>query len=276
MTVLSYHPCFVAEDNRLCAGRLPDDRDLAAIGNAAAVILPQGCSQALWRMASAHCQRVFPDYTARFEYPGKTGQVRLFARTGAAHPASVVCDQAAQLPADPGTLPFGLPFYFKFDHGGEGEGVFWVDSAATYGRLAAKAGLAEKEGRGGAVLQAPVPTGGRVLRVAVIGQSLHTYWRVHDDRHRAVVNLAGGGSVDSSSDPHLQQKGARAVQTFCRTTGINLAGFDLLFDATASDPQPLFLEINYFFGRQGLGGSERYYALLETEIRRWLAGQGLA
>jgi ribosomal protein S6--L-glutamate ligase len=41
------------------------------------------------------------------------------------------------------------------------------------------------------------------------------------------------------------------------------------------DPRPLFLEINYFFGRAGLGGSERFYDMLQTEIDNWLAGLGL-
>lgn len=272
---MSFHPCFVADDNRLCAGREPDGRDLAAIGRAEAVILPQGCSEALWHMASTHCPRVFPDYAARFAYPGKTGQIRLFARVGVAHPRSVVCQTAAQLPEDPASLFFGLPFFFKFDHGGEGEGVFQVDGADTYRRLVQRAVVADREGRGGVVLQAPVPTGGRVLRVVVIGQGLHVYWRVHEDRQRAVINLAEGGSVDATSDPILQQKARVAVQGFCRATGINLAGFDLLFDATDPDPAPQFLEINYFFGRRGLGGSKRYYALLDDAIRRWLADQGV-
>jgi ribosomal protein S6--L-glutamate ligase len=275
MTVLSFHPCFVADKNRLCAGREPNDEDLAAIGRAAAVILPQGCSEALWRMASANCPRVFPNYAARFACPGKTGQICLFARIGVAHPPSVVCERAAQLPEDPACLPFGLPFFFKFDHGGEGEGVFPVDGTAAYQRLAQRAAAADREGRGGVVLQAPVPTGGRVMRVVVIGDSRRTYWRVHGNATRAVVNLTGGGTVDARSDPHLQHRAAAAVSDFCRATGINLAGFDLLFDATDPDPAPQFLEINYFFGRQGLGGSQRYYALLEAAIRGWLADQGL-
>jgi ribosomal protein S6--L-glutamate ligase len=104
---------------------------------------------------------------------------------------------------------------------------------------------------------------------------LHSYWRVHDDKNRPVITLAGGGVVDFDADPLLRQAAEEAVRGFCRATGINLAGFDLLFDANDPHPRPLFLEINYFFGRQGLGGSQRYYALLETEIRRWLADQGL-
>jgi ribosomal protein S6--L-glutamate ligase len=30
------------------------------------------------------------------------------------------------------------------------------------------------------------------------------------------------------------------------------------------------LEINYFFGRSGLGGSQVYYEILQKEILNWL------
>jgi ribosomal protein S6--L-glutamate ligase len=41
------------------------------------------------------------------------------------------------------------------------------------------------------------------------------------------------------------------------------------------DPEPLFLEINYYFGRRGLGGSERYYSMVHQAIREWLSRAGL-
>jgi ribosomal protein S6--L-glutamate ligase len=37
----------------------------------------------------------------------------------------------------------------------------------------------------------------------------------------------------------------------------------------------MLLEINYFFGRKGLGGSENYYRILLAEIRNWLARRNL-
>ena len=61
----------------------------------------------------------------------------------------------------------------------------------------------------------------------------------------------------------------------CAGTHINLAGVDILFSSEESRPVPLFLEINYFFGRQGIGGSEAYYALLVEQIHRWIADQKL-
>jgi hypothetical protein len=62
----------------LCAGRQPDDSDLAAIRKAEAVILPQGCMESLYRMAREENRPVFPNYDLRFRHPGKTGQARLF------------------------------------------------------------------------------------------------------------------------------------------------------------------------------------------------------
>ena len=65
-----------------------------------------------------------------------------------------------------------------------------------------------------------------------------------------------------------------AVHRVCNETGINLAAFDILFTsdaAIASPDTPIFLEINYFFGRQGIGGSEGLYELLREGISDWLA-----
>ena len=93
-------------------------------------------------------------------------------------------------------------------------------------------------------------------------------------------SLAKGAVIDRDSDPRLQETAREAVRRFCRTTGINLAGIDILFSSSErpgfDQPEPIFLEINYFFGRQGLGGSDPYYALLEKEIRKWIDGLGLA
>ena len=71
------------------------------------------------------------------------------------------------------------------------------------------------------------------------------------------------------------EKAVRSVKDFCSLTGINLAGFDLLFSTDAKAASPLFLEINYYFGRRGLGGSEMFYDLLETEINQWIESLGL-
>jgi ribosomal protein S6--L-glutamate ligase len=35
------------------------------------------------------------------------------------------------------------------------------------------------------------------------------------------------------------------------------------------------LEINYFFGRRGLGGSEPFYRIFTEEVDKWLKGLDL-
>ena len=57
-------------------------------------------------------------------------------------------------------------------------------------------------------------------------------------------------------------------------TGINLAAIDFIFDFSQPDPEPLFLEINYVFGRRGLGGSMNFYHLLSEALQQWLAEHG--
>jgi len=70
-----------------------------------------------------------------------------------------------------------------------------------------------------------------------------------------------------------------ATKTIIAQTGINLAGFDFLFASNAlahNTIEPLLLEVNYFFGRRGLGGSEQYYPLLVNAIEQWIADMNLS
>jgi ribosomal protein S6--L-glutamate ligase len=278
--ILSFHPCFEADSNRLCAGREPDEKDLAAIVAADAVILPQGCRESLYRMVRQHCPHVFPDYGARFQYPGKTGQARLFQDLGAPHPRTWVFDDTKHFQRSGTRIrDIGFPLVFKLDWGGEGDTVFLVRSQSDLARALSKASAYEKSGLRGFVLQARVADSNRTLRVAVIGQTQKAYWRIQDNPGIFGTSLASGAHIDTESDPDLRHKALALTRGFCRQSRINLAGFDFLFDRSGPAPngrQPLFLEINYFFGRTGLGGSTRFYAMLQAEIDKWLVGLGMA
>jgi ribosomal protein S6--L-glutamate ligase len=275
LTVLSFHPIYVADRNRLCAGRAPDSDDVAAMRGAHAVILPQGCRRSLYEAARRSCRFVFPDYGARFEFPGKIGQARLFEQLAVARPRTEAFagadDYFRRYPPLAGQMPLPFPFVFKFDWGGEGDTVFLVASSADFMKLMRRARAFERTGQRGFLIQERIHAGNRVLRVAVIGQRLVSYWRSAAPGEPFPVNLARGGVVDRRSDPHLIAAAERATRDFCRRTDINLAGFDFLFHTDPPDATPLFLEINYFFGRRGLGGSHAYYRLLTAEIDRWLS-----
>ena len=277
MKILSFHPLYEGDHNILCAGREPDRTDLAAIKSADAVILPQGCKPALYTMTTDNCRNVFPNYHARFKYPGKIGQSRLFMETGVAHPRTETFANIQTFTERYGDMPgkagFDFPFVAKFDWGGEGENVSCIQTAEQFQNFQLQAIRYERTGQTGFLLQELVPAQGRVLRVTVIGHHMVSYWRLQEDPEAFYTNISKGARIDTELDPNLQAAGVMTTRYFCQKNRINLAGFDFLFssDALADGVvEPLFLEINYFFGRRGLGGSENYYELLQDAIQKWI------
>lgn len=276
--ILSFHPLFQGDLNIVCAGRPLNGSDLRAIRAADAVILPQGCDRELYRAARENCPLVFPNYDVRFEYPGKAAQIRLFQDTATVHPRTEIYSEAAEYFQKHGRYankpPFEWPFVFKFDWGGEGETVHRVGSEKQLRGLLRLAETYEGTGQKGFMLQELIFSN-RTLRVAVIGRRRISYWRVQPDPKRFTSGIAAGGTIDHQADPHLQAVGKAAVGEFCKRTSVNLAGIDLLFPDPTPGRPPYFIEVNYFFGRRGLGGSGKYYSMLLEEIRNWLADSGL-
>jgi ribosomal protein S6--L-glutamate ligase len=268
--ILSFHPCYIADCNRICAGRLPEKADLLAIQASKAVILPQGSSQALYDMARHNCRHVFPSLDAKFEYPGKSGQIRLFRKFKISHPKTLLFDSTADFKQTikNNNLRVPFPLVLKFNWGGEGEGVFFIHSDPKMQQVLKKVAAFEASGQKGFLIQEFIPCANRSLRVVVINERLISYWRVQKKENTFFSHISKGARLDHNGDLALQKIGQRAVIDLCQKTGINLAGFDILFPENKKTP--LFLEINYFFGRSGLGGSEKYYELLLEQIRKWI------
>jgi ribosomal protein S6--L-glutamate ligase len=266
--IVSFHPMFEADKNIICAGRDPGADDLAAIKSAEAVVLPQGCRQSLYEMARDNCRHVFPDYEIRFNYPGKIGQMRLFQKNGTAHPHAEtyasLADFRRQYGDDSKDIAFELPCVFKFDWGGEGETVYLINSRKDLKKVLQKAADFEKTGQKGFLLQQYVPTEGKTVRVVIIGRTLISYWRIQE-------NTDSGAHIDAEFEPERQNIAKVFVKNFCNKTNINLAGFDIIFAPVKEYIKPLMLEINYFFGRRGLGGSDAFYEILKPEIQNWIA-----
>ncbi|MFZ0484991.1 MAG: hypothetical protein WAL93_16510 [Desulfobacterales bacterium] len=278
--ILSYHPCFEADKNRLCAGRKPGTDDLAAILAADAVILPQGCYESLYTMARNNCKHVFPNFDAKFKYKGKIGQARLFQNINAAHPKTEIhlnmdafSKHYGGSPEKPG---FDFPFVFKFDWGGDGDHVYLIQSVENFSNVLQIARKYETSGQKGFIIQEYIPANNRSLRVVVIGRTIVSYWRIQHNTDHFLSNVAKGAMIDYDSDHDLQKTAIMSVKNFCSQTRINLAGFDILFSSKKKVETPLFLEINYFFGRQGLGGSDNFYDILTKEIMKWIESLGLS
>lgn len=273
--IVSFNPIFEADHNIICAGREPNASDLTAIKTADAVILPQGCRQSLYQMAIDNCRHVFPNYAVRFDYPGKIGQIQLFQKNGTAHPHAEIYPSldaiSQQYGEDLKDIAFELPCVFKFDWGGEGETVYLINTPQDLKSVLQKAADFERSGQRGFLLQEYVPTRGKTLRVVIIGRTLISYWRIQENADRFVSSVSQGAKIDVTLAPERQTVAKVFVKNLCNKTGINLAGFDVIFAPVKEHIKPLMLEINYFFGRRGLGGSDAYYKILKKEINNWIS-----
>jgi ribosomal protein S6--L-glutamate ligase len=272
--IVSFHPMFEADKNIICAGREPNAADLAAIKAAKAIILGQGCCRSLYETARANCSNVFPNYDAKFKYPGKIGQIKLFRNINVCHPSTEIYSDIASFQTrydqSPNPLPWQYPFVLKLDWGGEGDTVYLINSTEDLQKIMKQTAEFEKSGQSGFLLQEYVPSNNRTLRVVVIGRRMISYWRIQQNTGDFHASLSKGAVIDSTVQPELQHKAAALVKQICHKTGINLAGFDVIFSSEFDNPEPMLLEINYFFGRKGLGGSEAYYRILQEEIQTWL------
>ena len=247
-------------------------------GRAEAVLLPPACSEALYRASRASGARLFPCYESRFSHPGKSGQVRLFREHGLPHPETRIWPsiEALRRAVGKGEDPLHeFPFLLKTDTDHEGRGIRVIRSAADL--VPALEALEQRLGReGGTILsQAMVPAGGNALRAVIVGRDIRTYWKRVSPLKDMVATVSGGAAIDFEWRRDLQEKGRQVAERLRRETGINVAAADMVFPMDLADPDPLVLEINYFFGRRGLGGSEAFYRMLFAAARKWLEHEGL-
>jgi ribosomal protein S6--L-glutamate ligase len=276
--ILSFHPCFAADEQIILGPRALSRTERARMRSATAVILPQGRFAELQRACERYGVRAFPDYRARLRYPGKIGQYRLFQRHALPHPETLCWSSLQVFRAalgTRGTPPHSTPFLIKANHGHEGEGIFVVERAADIPEVMEKLALRERSSESGFISQALVESGGNVLRAVVIGKRIVAYWKRSSTPAERITTISRGAAIDPVWRPDLLRKGTYWAGVFSKRSAANLAALDFVVPMAEADPEPLFLEVNYFFGRRGLGGSLRYYRLLHQAIRQWLQEAGL-
>ncbi|MBI5606543.1 MAG: glutathione synthase [Deltaproteobacteria bacterium] len=245
------------------------------MAKAQAVVVPQGVTAEVYKECRRLVPRVFPNYDLRFPLEGKVGDALLFEYYQVPHPRTLVLKNREALfenYPDSDLLPSllsGYPLVLKANQGGEGTFVFLVHSEKE---LLEKLDLLPRgiQASEGFVLQERIDHGGKDLRVVVLFDTFYAYWRVQPNPEIFLTNQNQGGLIDFGGDILQKEQAVGAVRDFCERSGINLAGFDIIFDRKEKRPVPLFLEINYYFGRKGLGGSMRFYEMLEQAVDRWL------
>jgi ribosomal protein S6--L-glutamate ligase len=236
------------------------------IQEAKAIILPQACPEKLYQACTRSSATVFPNYRTRFQYPGKTGQSILFKKTGTAHPETKIWRSVHEFRQEEG-LPHNIPFFLKTDQGHEADGIYFVTDRQA---LDSALDILARSGTSGFVSQEFISAHGNVLRIVVMGRKSIIYWKRPSSPDQIITTAGRNGIIDRDWRPDLQKKGEFAVKNFSNKTGIDLAAIDCIFPLDEDNPQPMLLEINYYFGRRGLGGSINYYSLLFQTVRDWL------
>lgn len=229
--------------------------------SAAGVVLPAYVSPWRYCRITQWAQCWFPRLESRFAYQGKAKQIELFRRLGVRHPETLLFESPDHLllAFDRQPLPWPYPVVLKGDTGGGGSRVFPLYGSGDLERYAA-----ELPGREPALLQRWVEHGGRDLRVVVYGDRTVSYFRVGDGRF--YNNLCRGGRLDRELCPGDQERGVEAVRDVCCRAGIDIAGFDLMFP---DEGPPVFVEINFHFGRKGLGGTAGHRRYVREAVDAW-------
>ncbi|MBW2065333.1 MAG: hypothetical protein JRJ03_10430 [Deltaproteobacteria bacterium] len=276
--ILSFHPCFVADYQIILGDRSLDSDDVDLIREARVIILPQACPFDLYRACKSGSALLFPNYDARFDYPGKIGQTTLFEKLKCPHPKTLIwygVDSFSNARGKTNEFPHRTPFLLKTNEGHEAAGLFLIRSRKDLESALVKLESMERSGSWGFVSQDLIPCEGNTLRAVIMGNRIITYWKRPERPGDIITTISRGAKIDREWRPDLQEKAEREARGFSMATGINLAAIDFVFDLNASDPEAFFLEINYYFGRKGLGGSKEYYRLLHLTIRDWLKERGI-
>jgi len=277
--ILSFHPCFDTDIQIILGDRGLDSDILACIKEADAIILPQACTQDLYQICVTSTAHVFPNYDARIRYPGKIGQSRMFRNLRLPHPETLSWESAGELrnahPDLEALLNCRTPFLIKEDRRHEAEGVFLIENGKGLAEVLDHLAIRERPGHKGFVVQEYIPCGGNVLRAVIIGNHIFSYWKRPSYPGQKITTISRGARIDRDWQPGLQKKGHASAKELSEKSGVNLAAVDFAFRLSDKNPEPLFLEINYYFGRRGLGGTENYYCLLHKAIQEWLEKIGL-
>ena len=274
--ILSFHPCFAANRHVVLGSRKLGPRDHSLMKKADAVILPQSCSQALYEACKSSSAELFPNYDVRFKYPGKIGQYFLFEEFQLPHPETTpwISVEEFRRTSHQKGISHDFPFFLKGNDSHEGEGVFLITGSDVLESTLRVLGAWEKTGQSGFISQKLIESDGEVLRAVIIGSKIITYWKRPIREGSIITTISRAAVVDKNWRKDLQKKARAQARVFSRSTGANLAALDFVFSMKNPGPQPLLLEVNYYFGRRGLGGSLNYYRLLYEALLIWLQEKG--
>ncbi len=260
---LSFDPRITLEENLPLFSALDDPAVRALVARARGVVFPSYVGPWRYRAIARWARAWFPRLEVPRRYHGKTRQIRLFRKLGVRHPESRCFANPEHLRSvfRQWGSPWGYPLVLKGDLGGGGSRVYPIADAHAFERCLARLPADQP-----ALLQRLLPHGGRDLRVVVYGTEATSYFRVGGGGF--YNNVCRGARIDPKGWPEQQEAGMEASLSLCRLADIDVAAFDLMFP---DDGPPVFVEINFNFGRKGLGGTPGHRAFMERAVRAWCA-----
>ena len=260
---VSFNPEIKLEENLSIFSSLYDPLVHRLLQKAAGVLLPSYVPPWRYRRITRLAQDWFPRLGTQFDCVGKSRQIELFRRLEVRHPETLLFKNPSHLLGyfNQWDSPWGYPLVLKGDTGGGGSRVYPIYEPDQVRQHAAKLPAREP-----ALLQRWVDHRGRDLRVVAYGEQLVSYFRIGDGQF--YNNICRGGQIDYELRPDQQATGVRAVRDLCRRAQIDIAGFDLMFPDQGT---PVFVEINYHFGRKGLGGTPGHRQYVRQAVKDWRA-----
>lgn len=240
---------------------LYDEETQRIVSGAKGVLMPKYLSPTRYRAICALAKSHFPDLSARFLYRGKSKQIKLFRSLKIPHPMTMLFHRpvlAARVLAEHGP-PMAYPFVLKGDSGGGGSRVFPVASRDDY-----LDGLKTLPADEPVLVQRWVKNRGMDLRVVVVGSKVRSYFRVGGESF--YNNICRGAAIDYGLYPEKQVMGAELAMKVSKLANIDMAGYDVMFPEHGP---PLMIEVNFFFGKKGLGGPRGFDELFFDAVMEW-------
>ncbi len=241
----------------------PQDKNfLEVLSRARAVIFPPTISPEIYFFVKNSGIPVFPEYTFRFLYPGKIGQLLLLRLLNLPHPETIIVPRLCGIEENPYKrgLEIKIPCVIKGNYGDEGREVFLVRNKKELEEVFKKVRSWEREGKFGFLIQEYIACEFDA-RAYVIGEKILIVFRKGGFKK----NLVQEGEIISCPKKGLKTKVLELTQKIIRNTHFNLVAIDFLF----KDETPLVSEFNFVFGRRAIG-EKRYESYLKKAIKEFL------
>ncbi len=275
--IVSFNPMIAADRTIVLESRRALNRaDVLTVSRAQAVLMPLAPRPDVYALAAGLGKPLFPNPAVYLSLDGKIGNQRLFSALGLPHPRSMayanVQDALAAWRGGMAEIAdLGAPLVAKGAGGGMGENVFLVNDPEELADLAQRIDTRCKNGPEGLLLQEFVDCGGTDLRVVLLGDGHKAYWR-HGAKGQWRSNISQNGTADFDTRPEDMAAGVGLARRLADAAGLDMAGVDVL---VPPDRPPMLLEVNFFFGRSALGGTDAFLQMHLEAARRWLTGRGI-